>query len=199
MNNSSNFKTAAIVLAAGGSSRFGSPKQLARWRGQTFIEQVVDVALASKADPIIVVLGAEHDQCQSLLKNKPIKIVVNQRWAEGQSTSMQAGLAALPAEVSCTLFLLIDLPGITPDIINAIIERYRQTRAPLVWPEFAGQRGHPVLFDRSLFAELNQISGDTGGKPVLKAHQAQAEQVIVTTPTIIQDFDHPEQLTQSKF
>ena len=199
MNTSSNLKTAAIILAAGGSTRFGSPKQLARWRGKSFIEHVVDVALASEADPIIVVLGAEHEQCQPLLKNKPIKIVVNQRWAEGQSTSMRVGLAVLPAEVSSTLFLLVDLPGITPDIINTIIKRYQQTHAPLVWPEFAGQRGHPVLFDRSLFTELNQISGDTGGKPVLKAHQAQAERVIVTTPTIIQDFDHPEQLEQSKF
>lgn len=186
--------TAAIILAAGGSMRFGSPKQLAPWHGKTFIEQVVDSVLASTARPIIVVLGAEREQCQALLEDKLVEIVMNDHWREGQSTSLQIGLAALPSDVSSALFLLVDLPAITPDIIDAIIERYQQTKAPLVWPEFEGKRGNPVLFDRSLFAELSQISGDTGGKPVLMAHKAQAERVSVTNPGVIQDFDRPEQL-----
>ncbi|MCB0209855.1 MAG: nucleotidyltransferase family protein [Anaerolineae bacterium] len=194
---SSTQSTAAVILAAGGSSRFGSPKQLALWHGKTFIEHIVDVALASVAHPVIVVLGAEREQSQKLLKDKPVEIVMNDCWDEGQSTSLQAGLAALSPEISSALFLLVDLPAVTPDIIDAIIERYRHTRAPLVWPEFEGKRGNPVLFDRSLFAELHQISGDTGGKPVLMAHKAQAERVNVTNPGIIQDFDHPEHLPPS--
>lgn len=191
---SPNGSTAAVVLAAGGSTRFGSPKPLAPWRGKSFIEHVVDVALASQAAPVIVVLGAEAKQCRSRLQGKPVTIVVNQRWAEGQSTSMQAGLAALPPTVSSVLFLLVDLPGVTPAVIDALIERYRLTHAPVIWPEFDGQRGNPVLFDRSLFAELNRISGDTGGKPVVLAHIDQAERVIVTNQGVVQDYDYPDQL-----
>jgi molybdenum cofactor cytidylyltransferase len=188
-------RTAAIVLAAGGSSRFGSPKQLARWGDRTFIEQVVDTALASQACPVIVVLGAEIEQCRALLAGRPIDIVINPDWAEGQSTSMKAGLAALPANISSVVFLLVDLPGVTPDIIDALIERYRRTLAPLIWPEYQGKRGNPVLFDHSLFPDLWQISGDTGGRPVLIAHTDQAERVNVENEGVLLDFDWPEDLS----
>ena len=165
-------RVAAIILAAGGSSRFGSPKQLARWGDKTFIEQVTDTALASSAGPVTVVLGAEADQCRAVLGNRPVRIVINEAWAQGQSTSMQAGLTALPGHSGGALFLLVDLPGVTPELIHQLIQRHRETLAPLVWPEFEGQRGNPVLFDRSLFPELQQISGDTGGRPVVLRHQS---------------------------
>ena len=188
-------RTAVVVLAAGGSSRFGSPKQLARWAGQTFIERTVEIALgATEAQAVLVVLGAEVEQSQKLLQNQPVKIVVNQQWAAGQSTSMQAGLAALPDRVGSVVFLLVDLPQVTADIVDALIQRHRETLAPIVWPEFEGKRGNPVLFDRALFPALQQISGDTGGRPLIKAYQAQAERVAVTTPVILQDFDRPEDL-----
>jgi molybdenum cofactor cytidylyltransferase len=187
-------RTAAVVLAAGESSRFGSPKQLAHWQEKTFIERVVDAALASQAEPVVAVLGAEVEQSRAMLKDRAVNVVVNQNWAEGQSTSMKAGLAKLPQNVSSAIFLLVDQPLMTPDIIDGLIARYRQTLAPLVWPEFEGKRGNPVLFDRRLFAELNQISGDTGGRPVLLAHQHEAERVAVTNRAVLQDFDRSEEL-----
>jgi molybdenum cofactor cytidylyltransferase len=187
-------RTAAIVLAAGGSSRFGSPKQLARWGDQTFIEHVVDTALASPARPVIVVLGAEVSRSRAALGRRPVEIVVNEAWAAGQSTSMQAGLAALPSNIGSALFMLVDLPGVTPDLVEAVIQRHRETLAPIVWPEFRGKRGHPVLFDRALFAELNRVSGDTGGRPVLLAYQDRTERVAVDSEGILQDFDRPDDL-----
>lgn len=187
-------RAAAVILAAGGSSRFGSPKPLARWQGRSFIEQVVDTALAAAVDRVVVVLGAEVERCQALLQDRPVEIVINERWAEGQSGSMQAGLAALPDEISSALFLLVDQPQIRPDILAALIERHRRTLAPVVWPEFEGQRGNPVLFDRRLFAELHQISGDTGGRPLLRAYADQAERVAIASPAILQDFDRPDDL-----
>lgn len=190
-------RTAAVVLAAGGSSRFGSPKQLARWGDKTFIERAVDTALASQAGPVVVVLGAEVEQSRALLKNRPVQIVVNKKWAEGQSTSMQAGLAALPPNVTSAIFLLIDLPGLTPAIINALIKRHRQTLAPIVWPEVEGKRGNPVLFDKALFGELMQVSGDTGGRPVLSAYKHQAERVVTKDARILRDIDRPEDLENS--
>jgi len=190
-------RAAAVILAAGGSTRFGSPKQLAHWKDKTFIEHVADVALASSAGPVIVVLGAEIERCRAALGDRPVQIIVNESWAEGQSTSMRAGLAALPAHIGCALFLLVDLPGVTPEIINRLIQRHRETLAPLVWPEFAGRRGNPVLFDRRLFPELYQISGDTGGKPLLLAYRDQAERVSVPEAGILLDFDRPEDLEKS--
>jgi molybdenum cofactor cytidylyltransferase len=88
--------------------------------------------------------------------------------------------------------LLVDLPGVTSEVINQLIQRHRQTLAPLVWPEFEGRRGNPVLFDRHLFPELRQLRGDTGGKPVLLAYQDQAERVSVAGAGILLDFDRPE-------
>lgn len=187
-------RTAAVLLAAGNSSRFGSPKQLARWGGQTFIERVVDAALNSQAEPVVVVLGAEIEQSRAALAGRPVNIIINPDWAKGQSASLKAGLAALPPNISSVVFLLVDLPGITPNIIDALIARHRQTLAPLVWPEFEGRRGNPVLFDRNLFAELAAISGDTGGKPVLMAHQDEAERVAVTDEAIVQDIDRLQDL-----
>jgi molybdenum cofactor cytidylyltransferase len=187
-------RTAAIILAAGGSSRFGSPKQLARWGEQTFIERVIDLALASPARPVVVVLGAQAERVRAAIGDRPVTVVINENWAAGQSTSMQAGLAALPATVSSALFLLVDLPAVQPETLGAVISRYRQTLAPVVWPEYEGRQGNPVLFDRALFAALAQVQGDTGGKPLLKAYQTQAQRVAVVDPGILQDFDRPEDL-----
>lgn len=187
-------RVAAVILAAGGSTRFGSPKQLARWRDKTFIEQAVDTALASSARPVVVVLGAEVERCRAALGGRPVEVVINKAWAEGQSTSMQAGLAALPANAGAVVFFLVDLPGTTPDLIDQLVQRHRETLAPLVWPEFEGRRGNPILFDRSLFTELRQVGGDTGGKPVLLRHKDRAERVIVSDKAILQDFDRAEDL-----
>lgn len=187
-------RTAAIILAAGGSSRFGSPKQLAEWGEKRLIDHAVDTALASQAGPVVVVLGAEIEQSRALIAHKPVQIIVNNQWANGQSTSMQAGLAALPQTVNSAIFLLVDLPGVTSDMINALIKRHRQTLAPLVWPEFEGKRGNPVLFDKDLFGELQQITGDTGGRPLLLAYKNQAERVPTKDKGILQDIDRPEDL-----
>ncbi len=187
-------RVAAVILAAGGSARFGSPKQLARWRGKTFIEQAVDTALASSARPVVVVLGAEVERCRAALADRPVEVVVNDTWMQGQSTSMQAGLAALPANIGGAVFFLVDLPGVAPNLIDRLLQRHRETLAPLVWPEFAGRRGNPILFDRSLFSELRQVRGDTGGKPVLLRYQDRAERVVVSDESILQDFDRRESL-----
>lgn len=187
-------RVAAVVLAAGGSSRFGAPKQLARWQNSTLVERAADIALESAAGPVLVVLGRAAEACRAALGSRPLQIIDNPRWAEGQSTSMQAGLAELPANTGAAIFLLVDQPGVTPQVINALIERHQTTLAPIVWPEFEGRRGNPVLFDRAVFGELARVSGDTGGRPVLQAHRHAAERVTVTNPGILQDIDRPADL-----
>jgi molybdenum cofactor cytidylyltransferase len=185
-------RNAAIVLAAGGSTRFGSPKQLARWHNSTFLEQVVDTALQSQVAPVVVVLGAAADQCRRLLVGRPAEIVMNPDWSMGQSTSLKAGLNKLPAGISSVVFLLVDQPAISPDVVNALVQRHQETLAPVVWPEYNGQRGNPVLFDRSLFPALTALRGDTGGRPLLQSYAQNAERVAVNNPAILSDIDRPE-------
>jgi molybdenum cofactor cytidylyltransferase len=191
-------RVAAIVLAAGGSKRFGRPKQLLPWEGDTLLGHAVDVALASGAEPVVVVLGHHADACRAALGGRPVRVVVNLEWAEGQSTSVRAGLTALPANVSGSLFTLVDQPGVTPDLIKALIERHQATLAPAVWPEYQGQRGNPVLFDRDVFPHLARLKGDTGGRPVLQAQAPHAERVTVSDPGVLFDIDTPDDYAQAR-
>jgi molybdenum cofactor cytidylyltransferase len=185
-------RVAAILLAGGASQRFGAPKQLLPWEGGSLLSHVADAALASRASPVVVVLGHRADACQVALGDRPVTVVVNPDWAQGQSTSVRTGLAALPPNVSAAIFLLVDQPRITPAIINALVERYQATLAPVVWPEHNSRRGNPVLFDRALFPQLARLSGDTGGRSVLQAYTDQAERVPVSDPGVLFDIDTPD-------
>jgi molybdenum cofactor cytidylyltransferase len=152
----------------------------------------VDAALASQADPVVVVLGHQADACRAVLGDRRVKIVVNSDWQQGQSTSVRAGLAALPGAISATLFPLVDQPGISAGIIDTLITRHRATLAPVVWPEYEGRRGNPVLFDRDLLAELANLTGDTGGRALLGAYADRAERVPVSDPGVLLDIDTPD-------
>jgi molybdenum cofactor cytidylyltransferase len=167
---------------------------LARWGKQTFIERVTDVALASRAVSVIIVLGAEVEHSRAVLGDRPVQVVVNENWANGQSASVKAGLEVLPQNIGSVVFLLVDQPGITAEVIDSLIQRYQQNLALAVRPEYNGQPGNPVLFDQRLFAGLKNLSGDVGGRVVLKQYHKQVEFVPVNTPAILQDFDRPEDL-----
>ncbi len=176
-------RTAAIVLAAGGATRFGQPKLLLPWSGTTLLGQVVDRALAAGSiDEVIVVVGCEGERVAAAVSDRPVRVVVNEAWAEGQSSSVRAGLAALPTGVSAALFLLGDQPEVTPEVIEALVQRHRQTLAPIVVPSYSGQRGNPVLFDRVAFAELGRLRGDVGGRVLIERFQQSVERVAFDAP-----------------
>lgn len=189
-------RVATIILAAGEGRRFGAPKQLAQWRGKSLLAHTIDTALTSPADAVFVVLGAHADSIRPKLARENITIVQNDNWAAGQSTSMQAGLSALPANIAAVIFLLADQPMLVPQTIAALIDRYRRTLAPLVIPQFEGRTGNPILIDRQLFSELMAIRGDTGARPVVKAHRANAEIIIVPSAAILRDVDTPQDLDE---
>ncbi|MFQ5578753.1 MAG: selenium cofactor biosynthesis protein YqeC, partial [Anaerolineae bacterium] len=187
-------RLAVVVLAAGEGRRFGSAKQLALWRGKPMLAHAVDAALKSQTGPVVVVLGARADECRAALGNRPVTVVVNPHWAQGQSTSLKAGLAALPANTGAAIFALADQPRVAPAVFRALAARFEQTLAPVVWPEFEGRRGNPVLFHRRLFPEMNRLTGDTGARPVLLAHRRHAARVSLTNPAILHDVDTPADL-----
>jgi molybdenum cofactor cytidylyltransferase len=159
-----------IILAAGGSIRMGRPKQLLPWKRETLIHHVTSTVIGAGLDQIIVVVGASEEQVREELIDLPVEIVVNQNWESGQSTSVQAGLSAITENCGSAIFFLADQPGISRTLIRSMIERHAATLAPIVAPIVDGQRGNPVLFDRSTFSDFDSIRGDTGGRELFSRY-----------------------------
>jgi molybdenum cofactor cytidylyltransferase len=160
-------RIAGIILAAGRSKRLGRPKQLLDICGKSTIHRVVEAALASELDSVIVVLGNAAAEIERELAGPDIRTVLNPDFASGQSTSMRAGLAALPGEIDAAMFLLGDQPAMSPGIIDTILRIYWDSRAATVQARYRGATGHPVLFDRSMFDALNDVTGDQGARQVI--------------------------------
>ena len=158
--------TAGIVLAAGGSTRLGTPKQLCNWQDEVFICQVIKTALEAGITPLSVVTGAYQEIIENTLKNFHLQVVHNPDWASGVASSMRTGLFALPQSCESVIFFLSDQPQVSPVMIRQLIERYFKNQAPITAPLVAGQRGNPVLFERSTFITLMELQGDRGGRAV---------------------------------
>ena len=158
--------TAGVVLAAGGASRMGQPKLLLPWRGEAIIRHTVRAALESGLEAVIVVTGANSEGVSTALQGLPVRLVHNPDWKKGQSTSVKAGLAALPPEIGAAAFLLGDQPQIYPTLVRALLEQHRRTLAPITCPLIGQQRGNPVLFDRSTFADFSRLEGDAGARQI---------------------------------
>jgi molybdenum cofactor cytidylyltransferase len=156
-------RQAAVILAAGGSSRLGQPKQLVLWRGRPLVWHAARAALGAGLDPVIVVVGAHAADVRAALDSLPVSVVENPNWRSGQSSSVKAGLAVV-REAEATVFLLTDTPYVDSDLVAALSEAHRKSLAPIVAPRAAGRRANPVLFDRLTYPALFQIEGDQGGR-----------------------------------
>lgn len=189
---------AGIVLAAGGSTRFGQPKQLLDWNGVPMVTHVADVALAAELSPVIVVLGHAAEDVQAALARRPVRIATNWRWEEGLGTSVQTGLAALPPDTDAAIFLPCDQPGMTPDLLRRLVARFGETGAPIVCPVYQGRRASPTLFARPLFRELAGITGDEGGRTLILRYPDAVETVEVENPDLLVDVDTPEEYEQQR-
>jgi molybdenum cofactor cytidylyltransferase len=183
---------AAIVLAAGGSSRMGEPKQLLQVSGQPMVRHAVEAACAAGLAQVVVVVGAHARAVVAALADLPAEIVVNDEWAGGMSTSLRAGLAALAPGVGAALVVLADQPSLTRGLLRALVARYRATGAPIVVPVYGDKRGNPVLFDRELFPELMAVQGDRGGRGLLERHHDEVEWFEAGDPAVLRDIDTPE-------
>ena len=170
---------AGIVLAAGRSSRLGRPKQLLPVHGEPLIRHTLRRVLASSLDQVILVVGHEADDVRDTVADLQVKCVFNPDAAAGQSTSVRAGLAALSSDVEAAVFILGDQPGVDPNVIDDLIASWRTTSAPVVVPHYEDRMGNPVLFDRRLFPELAALEGDSGARPVVRAHHDSGELQVV--------------------
>ena len=184
-------RLAGILLAAGESTRLGEPKQLLDWRGRPLIEHTARVALAAGLDPVVAVIGHRADEVRAALR-APVTIVENPNWQEGMSTSLRAGLLALPADVAAAIMLLVDQPLVDAKHLKAMIEAYRSSVHSIVVSTYQGDRGSPTLFDRSLFDELQRVSGDSGGRTIVQAHPDLVTNVEADSELLLLDVDTPE-------
>jgi CTP:molybdopterin cytidylyltransferase MocA len=183
---------AAILLAAGNSERMGRPKPLLEWRGQVFLDlQVklfrqcgcaVHVVLGRDAAPIAA--ACPTASCSMLL--------LNPEPDRGMLSSLQIGLAALPATAPAVLFTPVDNPGVRPETLRAILSTWSESRAPLVIPRFGSRRGHPVLLDRSLIQPLLSWPASSTPRDFIHQHIDHAAFADLDDPLITVDIDTPD-------
>ncbi len=159
-----------IILAAGASTRMGTPKQLLPYQGRSFLSHTIEVAVASSCRPIVVVLGAHASRLRQEVGQFPVQVVENLQWAEGMSSSIQTGLqelSAVPEKIEAVVLVLCDQPFVSPQIINQLIESYRCTGKPIIASEYAGTLGVPVLFSHTFFSELTTLKEAGGAKRII--------------------------------
>lgn len=188
---------AGIVLAAGGSTRFGQSKQLLDWHGQPFVRAVAKNALNAGLWPVVVVTGANSDQVGAAIEGLDVKLVKNDEWSSGQGSSIKAGVISLiqrPPKsgegVGGSVFLLADQPHVTVAVIRALVEKHAQGLYPIVAPMVIDQRANPVLFDRATFSDLQTLEGDVGGRVLF--HKYRVEYLPWHDDRLLLDVDTPE-------
>jgi molybdenum cofactor cytidylyltransferase len=188
---------ACIVLAAGRSTRMGGAnKLLADIGGKPMVRRVVEAALASRARPILVVTGHQAASVVAALAGLEVAFVDNPDYAVGLSSSLKAGIGAVPASADGVLVLLGDMPQITGAHLDRLIAAFAAEDRAVIVPTHKGRRGNPVLWPRAHFAEMLQLKGDAGAKRLMAAHAADVREVDLGTDAIFADVDTAEALAQ---
>ncbi len=167
--------TGIIILAAGNSSRLGSPKQLLYYQGSSLLQRTVAAAETTAYVPIVLVLGAHADQILEQHPDFNINIIINDSWEKGISSSIATGLSKmleLKADTKNVVIAVADQPFIRPEIFTELIEESQRSRKNIVASKYAKTIGTPALFNEIYFDELIALNGNTGAKPLLQKYAA---------------------------
>ena len=189
-------RIAGLVLAAGRSTRMGGPnKLLEEINGRALVRIATDHVLASGARPVIVVTGHQRERVERALAGLAVTFVHNPDFAEGLSTSLKAGLGALPGENDGALVLLADMPRVDANLIDSLIDAFDPARGALVVvPTFDGKRGNPVLWSRRFFADLMTLQGDVGARHLIGSHAEAVTELPASGSAVLTDVDTPDAL-----
>ncbi len=163
-------KFGAVILAAGASSRFGEPKPLAIFRGQSFLRHAIAAATSAGCDPVVVVLGHRASEIEAALSGVECEFTTNPEWREGMSTSIRSGLQCLVAldhDIEAALFLASDQPLVDANALRELILLHRAKEKPIVASAYSDTLGIPALFARTYFPALLELRGDRGAKDLL--------------------------------
>lgn len=161
---------AAIILAGGESRRMGAPKALLEFRGQTFLEHLLEASNHARIGCRRVVLGAVVDEILARVPLPPDEIVVNPDWRSGQLSSLQAGLRSLPSCTEGAIIFPVDHPLISAKLVASLISVFDACAHPIIVPAYEGRRGHPVIFRAALYEELLHAPIEVGARAVVRAH-----------------------------
>jgi len=163
-------KIGAVILAAGGSSRFGQPKQLLPFRGKTLVRTIIDATCEAGCSPVVVVIGSNGEAIHAELAHANVLEVRNTSWRSGIGSSIRSGVRALTGHapnVEAILLLVCDQPAVNAPFIERLIETRETTKKDVVACSYADTVGVPALFNRSLFKELLSLGDDGGAKSII--------------------------------
>jgi molybdenum cofactor cytidylyltransferase len=193
-------KVAAIVLAAGRSTRMGGPnKLLAELSDKKLVRIVAEQALASKANEVIVVTGHQAELVEQALAGLSVRFVRNPDFAGGLASSVKAGIAAVPDSADGAVVCLGDMPMVSTDLLDRLIEAFAPDRGNLiVVPVADGRRGNPVLWSRRFFNELMTLDGDVGARHLIAKHAEAVAEVVVEGDGAFLDIDTPQALEAAR-
>ena len=182
-----------LVLAAGLSTRMGSPKQLLPFGNRTVLQTVVDTLLCSELDGVLVVLGHRVEDIRKSLQGRSVETCVNDKYEEGMFTSVLCGMEALEGRSEGVLIALGDQPQILESEVRRVVEAYRAGNRGIVIPTSKGKRRHPALIDITRYlAEMRSLSGTEGLKPIMRGHPEDTLEVPIPQDRILRDMDTPE-------
>jgi molybdenum cofactor cytidylyltransferase len=171
---------AGIILAAGTSSRLGRPKQLLELAGKPVLQHVVDAAVASKLADVVVVLGHEAPAVEAALDlPEVVRIVINERYEDGQATSLRTGVESMADGCEAAVVLLGDQPQMTAELIDRVVQEWLETKAPIVRAVFGGVPGHPVLIASTEFDLVERAHGDEGLRSVLAPEETGVRELVL--------------------
>jgi molybdenum cofactor cytidylyltransferase len=181
-----------LILGAGASQRFGPPKQLLPYRGTTMLGWVVDQAQrAAGLDEVVVVLGRAADQVREQVDFGDARVVENPVFGEGCSSSYRAGIGALNSASAAIMIILGDRPEVTFEIIDRLANEWREQDAPIALCSYQGRKGHPMIFAKSMFAQLMDLHGDKAAWKLVDANASLVQEVQLDIP-FPEDINTPE-------
>lgn len=181
MSYPTNIATGIIVLAAGGSSRLGRPKQLLAFKGSTLLQHVVHEAFKANSGPVLVVLGANRNAITGLEFDPPPSYAFNENWEDGLSSSIRSGLLALMEQcpdLENVILTVSDQPYLNAALFRKLIEQHQNTGKNIIASSYAQTLGTPALFNRIYFNELLGLGDKEGAKKLLNLHNTDVETVI---------------------
>ena len=177
-----------LIMAAGAATRFGSPKQLAQYQGQTLLQRCIDSATAIFPNKVSVVLGAHADQIEPQILG--VEIIVNSHWQQGLGASIACGAKHVDTETNGVLILLADQIHIGPEQLQVIAKAFEGDN--IVAAHYCGARGVPAIFPRSYFQQLQELTEDSGAKKLLNNEEISVTEIAL--PEAALDIDRPEDL-----
>ncbi|HEU4767029.1 MAG TPA: nucleotidyltransferase family protein [Pyrinomonadaceae bacterium] len=167
----------AVILAAGSSSRMGTPKQTLQFQGNSLLRRATVAALDAACRPVVVVTGANAELCRRELDGLDVREALNPHWETGMASSIRTGmecLISLEPDIAAVVLLLCDQPHVTSDVVSNLVAAHHATGKRVIASAYGGSFGVPALFSRTLFNELTQLKGMSGAKEIIKRHASEA-------------------------